>query len=451
MLVTAPVDFDTQLVTAPPAVALEPPVRWRLATRVAFRFCGLYFTLYVISTQMVSALLPLPVGNGVPPLESFTATQKVVSWAATHLLRISYPFSFRTTGSGDKTVDWVLSFTLLLITVIGTAVWSILDRRRDNYVRLNTWFRLFLRLSLAATLVTYGTIKAIPVQMGYPNLTRLLEPYGNFSPMGVLWYSIGASRPYEMFTGCAELLAAVLLFVPRLATLGALIALADSIQVFALNMTYDVPVKLFSFHLILMSLYLLAPEARRLANVLVFNRTAEPSAQPPLFRGRRAARVALAVQLAFGAYVVGMGFYGSWQGWKTYGGGAPKSPLYGIWNVEQMSIDGVTRSPLITDWGRWRRVVFQSPAAMSFQRMDDTFAGYPVTIDTSAKTLTLTKAADKNWKSVFSFQQPEPERLILDGQMDGHKVRMETRLFDRNNFLLVKTGFRFVQEAPFNR
>jgi len=28
---------------------------------------------------------------------------------------------------------------------------------------------------------------------------------------------------------------------------------------------------------------------------------------------------------------------------------------------------------------------------------------------------------------------------------------METRLFDRNNFLLVKTGFHFVQEAPFNR
>jgi len=146
-----------------------------------------------------------------------------------------------------------------------------------------------------------------------------------------------------------------------------------------------------------------------------------------------------------------MGFYGSWQGWKLYGGGAEKSALYGIWNVEQMAVDGVTRSPLITDWGRWRRLVFQVPAAMSFQRMDDTFSGYPAAIDTSAKTITLTKPADKNWKAVFAYQQPDAERLILDGQMDGHKVRMETRLFDRNKFLLVKSGFRLIQEAPFNR
>ncbi len=452
MLATSPVEFDAQLVTAesPAAVPAEPVVRWTLATRIAFRLCCLYFSLYVIATQMLSSLLPIP-NFGIPSLENAAAMQRVVTWVAVHVLRVSYPFSFRTTGSGDKTADFALTFTLLLAAVVGTAIWSVVDRRRDNYVRMNTWFRLFLRLSLAGTMVTYGTIKAIPVQMPYPSLTRLLEPYGNFSPMGVLWYSIGASRPYEMFAGSAELLAAVMLFVPRLSLLGALVALADSIQIFTLNMTYDIPVKLFAFHLILMSLVLLAPEARRLANVLVFNRTALPSSQPPLFRGRRAAGIALALQLVFGAYVIGMGFYGSWQGWKLYGGGAEKSALYGIWNVEHMAVDGVTRSPLITDWGRWRRLVFQVPAAMSFQRMDDTFSGYPAAIDTSAKTITLTKPADKNWKAVFAYQQPDAERLILDGQMDGHKVRMETRLFDRNKFLLVKSGFRLIQEAPFNR
>jgi len=267
----------------------------------------------------------------------------------------------------------------------------------------------------------------------------------------VLWYSIGASRPYEMFAGTAELVAAIFLFVPALATLGALVALADCIQIFMLNMTYDVPVKLFSFHLILMSVVLLAPEASRLLNVLVFNRRAEPSTQPPLFRRRRASRIALGLQLAFGAYVLGLSFFGAWQSWKTFGGGAPRPPLYGIWNVEQMQIDGVTRSPLLTDWGRWRRLVVQNATALSFQRMDDTFTGYPAAFDMNAKTITLTKPADKNWKATFAFSQPDPERLVLDGQMDGHRVRMETRLFDRNNFLLVKTGFHFVQEAPFNR
>jgi hypothetical protein len=56
--------------------------------------------------------------------------------------------------------------------------------------------------------------------------------------------------------------ACLLLIVPRTATLGALISLADMIQVDTLNMTYDVPVKLFAFHLILLSCFL-APDVHQ--------------------------------------------------------------------------------------------------------------------------------------------------------------------------------------------
>ena len=52
----------------------------------------------------------------------------------------------------------------------------------------------------------------------------------------------------------------------RTALFGALICLADTVQVSMLNMTYDVPVKMLSFHLVLMALFLLAPDLPRLAN-----------------------------------------------------------------------------------------------------------------------------------------------------------------------------------------
>ncbi len=204
-------------------------------------------------------------------------------------------------GSGDKIFDWVLAFCFLVFAAVGTVVWSLAARRRLSYVGFHKWFRLFLRFSLGATMVSYGAAKAIPLQMPYPSLQRLLEPFGHFSPMGVLWYSIGASRPYEIFTGCAELLAGILLFIPATATLGALVALACTIQIFTLNMTYDVPVKLFSFHLILMSIFLLAPDARRLLNVFVLNRTAGPSTVPPLGRSQRAIRIGIIAQVVFGA------------------------------------------------------------------------------------------------------------------------------------------------------
>ena len=452
MPATSPVEFEPQVAvaTVPPPEPAPVPVRWNLATRVAFRFTCLYFTLYVVCTQMLGALLVIP-NVGVPHLGTTGFVQNIVKSVAANVLGISYQWSFQVTGSGDKTADWAQAFTLLLAAAAGTIAWSILDRRRVAYAALNTWFRLFLRFSLGATMVSYGVAKAIPLQMPAPGLTRLVEPFGHFSPMGVLWYSIGASRPYEIFTGCAELLAGVLLFIPQTATLGAMVALADTTEIFTLNMTYDVPVKLFSFHLIVMSLVLLAPDARRLASVLVLNRAAGPSTHPPLFRGRRAARAAVALQLLLGAYIVGMGFDRSIRAWSAYGGGAPKSPLYGIWNVEEMQVDGVFRSPLVTDYGRWRRVIFDRPTAMSFQRMDDTFANHGAAIDTAAKTIALTKGSDRSWKAQFTFDRPDSDTLVLDGDMDGHRVRMRARLFDREKFLLVSRGFNWIQEFPFNR
>lgn len=131
-----------------------------------------------------------------------------------------------------------------------------------------------------------------------------------------------------------------MLLAPRTTTLGALVCLADMIQVFLLNMTYDVPVKLFSFHLILFSLFLLAPEAKRLMGFFFTDRTIGPSPQAPLFRSVRANRWAVALQVAFGLYLMGMGIYSGMGAWKIYGGARPKSALYGIWNVDEMSVDG---------------------------------------------------------------------------------------------------------------
>jgi hypothetical protein len=88
---------------------------------------------------------------------------------------------------------------------------------------------------------------------------------------------------------------------------------------------------------------------------------------------------------------------------------------------------------------------------MAFQRMDDSLARYGASINVNDKTLALTKDDDKNWKARFIFQRPTPEQLLLDGDMDSHKVHMELRLLDRKKYLLVSRGFHWIQEYPFNR
>jgi hypothetical protein len=368
--------------------------QWRLSTRILFRFCLIYFTLFCLATRILGALLPIPTVD-IPDLANLWPLRPITFWTASHVFHSRLPLVYTGSGSGDKTFDWVLSFCLVVFAVAVTCLWSALEAKREHYVMLHKWFRVFIRFALAGQMLSYGMAKAIPLQMRFPNLTRLLETFGNFSPMGVLWSSIGASPSYEMFTGCAEILGGILLIIPRTTTLGALVCLAESTLIFALNMTYDVPVKLFSFHLLLLSLLLLAPDSRRLLDFFLRNRPVPSSTQPPLFAACRANRIALVVQIVFGISLLGANAYSTWTEWHTYGGGRPKSPLYGIWNLDELFINGQLRSPLQTDYDRFRYVVFDAPKRIDFQRMDGSLASYDAAISTKDKTIALTKASDK--------------------------------------------------------
>ena len=204
-----------------------------LASRIAFRFCFVYFSLYCLGTQIITSLLSIP-NVEIPDLATFWPMRSIV-FAAGRLFRVSATPNFSDTGSGDRRFDWLLVFCLLVTSIVATAVWSYLDRNRESYATLAKWFRVFLRFALAGQLISYGLVKAVPLQMPFPYLGKLVEPFGDFSPMGVLWSSIGVSPAYETFAGCAELLGGVLLIFPRTTMLGALISLADMIQVFTLE------------------------------------------------------------------------------------------------------------------------------------------------------------------------------------------------------------------------
>ena len=417
---------------------------WHWSTLLAFRFAFTYFGLYFLTSHLVVYLFLLP--NTLPgqgpgarwPMYDITA------WVAEHIFGMTTPLVF-TGNSRDTNFFWVQAFVVLFIAIVCTAVWSLLDRARGNYVALHKWFRVLMRFALAAQMIYFGMVKVIPTQFPAPSLVTLVAPVGNLSLQGFLWTSIGASQPYQIFTGVVEVLGGLLLLTPRTTLVGAMICLASMIQVFVLNMTYDVGVKLLSFELILLSLFLLAPDSRRLANLFIFNRPAGASTEPELFRTRRANRIALAVQIAFGLYLlvlytdIGRTFW-----YAEGGGGSPRSPLYGIWNVEEMTIDGELRPTRLNDYDRrWRRVIFDAPRWIFFQRTDDSFVRYGVNIDVQRNTIELTKGRSRTWQSNFTFERLANDRLLLDGQMDGYKINMKLQLVEFDTFRLLNSPFRW--------
>ena len=261
-----------------------PP--WNRLTRVAFRFCFVYFGLYSFATPIVGGLILFP-NFSFPNLGTHWPLRQITFWVAAHLFGVTSPLVYAG-NSGDTTFHWVQTFWLLIFSALAAAIWSWLERGQKHDIALHKWFRLFVRFGLAAQMFYYGLAKVIPTQFPPPSLVTLVEPVGNLSRTDLLWTFIGASTSYQIFTGGAEVLGGMLLVVPRTTMLGALICLADMIQVFVPNMTYDFGLKLISFHLILMSLVLLSPDFWRLPTSCSGPRGG-PSSQPPLFTHARTA------------------------------------------------------------------------------------------------------------------------------------------------------------------
>jgi hypothetical protein len=418
--------------------------RWKPLTRIAFRFCVVYFSLYTLAGQMFSGVFVYP--GFVPMLGTRWPLRDITNWGAEHIFGGTPPFSYFG-NSGDTFFHWVLTFWLLVFAIAGTAAWSLLDRRREQYVTLLKWFRVYIRFALAAQMFYYGMAKVIPTQFPPPALFTIVQPLGNLTLTDLLWAFIGASTPYQMFAGWAEMFAGVLLIVPRLAMFGALITLADMIQVFVLNMTYDFGLKSISFHLILMSLFLLAPDLQRLANVFVLNRTAEPSTEPPLFRTEQANRLALIAQVVFGCYLVFMYVQVAQRYYVSEGGtAAPRSPLRGIWNVERLSVDGDVHHPDFNDYDRrWRRVIFDYEGRIFFQRTDDSFVSYAMALNEGQRQMLLTKGSGRMWRTTLRYERPSEEELVLEGEMDGHQIRAELELVPMEAWKLFNSDFRWIR------
>ena len=410
-----------------------------------FRFSVAYFSLYALATQIIGGVILTP-WFSFPALGHVWPMREITYWLAEHVFGLRPPLVF-IGNSGDTAFHWIQNAWLLLLTLLLTSAWVTLQPRRDRERTWHTWFRVVIRFALAAQMFYYGMAKIIPTQFPPPSLVTLVESVGNLSLSDLLWTWVGSSTPYQIFTGCAEMASGILLLVPQTTLLGALIGVADMLQVFVLNMTYDFGLKQISLHYLLMFAFLIAPDARRLAHVVVLNRPAEPSSAPDLFLTPRANRIARIAQVAFGIYLIGMFTWVATRSYYAPGGpGEPLSPLYGIWHVEELSVDGESRPVTLNDYDRrWRRVIFDTPAVVVFQRTDDSFAHYQASIDTSTRAIGLTKRNGGPWRASFSFERPSDDRLVLDGTMDGYTLRLKLRRVEFDTFRLLNSRFRWIR------
>lgn len=444
------------------------PVTYTKGRRYLFQFVFLYILLYIFPFPL-DLLVSMPqrflewVGEwsgwgflqtASEAIDTFFGYynqfwQWLVPWVAKHIFLLQNPITVFTNGSGDTTYDWVTIPTKALLALMGSGLW-LLWRRPINTARLYQLLLLLMRYYLAYVMLSYGFAKLIQSQFPYPPLGRLVQPYGESSPMGLAWTFMGYSYGYNVFTGGCEVLAGLLLLFRRTQAFGALFTMTVCTTIFVMNLCFDIPVKLFSFHLLLFATYIAAADYQPITAFFFKGKEAQLHRFPYFFATHRWGKRWHLAKWVIIAFLLYTNYADKMKGYKEYGMGKPKPPLYGIYNAQCKIVNNDTVPLLYNDTTNWKQLLIGVPGYARIRLLNDSFRRYVFELDTLQHAVLIHPANDTNNKYRMDYRTP-PGRLLLTGRVNGDSVQLWFDRFDENKLLLNSRGFHWVNEAPYNR
>jgi len=201
---------------------------------------------------------------------------------------------------------------------------------------------------------------------------------------------------------------------------------------------------------LLMCVFLVALDRERLADLFLRARTVGLPRHLDLFTTPRARIGAWAAGVVLTLWMVGGTVYGELRGIREFGRLAPRGPLYGIFEVEEVVKNGAVQPPLLTDATRWRRFA-TSPNGALIRLATDSSVRYGLRTDTAKRVATLANGPDSAKWLRLSYVFPDSMHLTLSGRIAADSVEMKLRRRPQSSYLLVSRGFHWVNEIPFFR
>ncbi|MCR9245826.1 MAG: hypothetical protein NXI31_12410 [bacterium] len=438
------------------------PARWAAWHCVAVRYLLLHWLLYAFPKplgDLGTTLLRLPAtlfGSDSVPSWVHRANHAWSQWAEkprewwegalTWLQHQNMTFGAEmihtSTIRSDTCAAWTRVAYIAAIAAFLTTIWTLIDRRgpdhpRSGHPRLGRWLHLGARWYLALYMLEYAWPKFVGSQFSHPTIQQLTWEVGDLTPSGVLWRFMGNSATYSFLGGLGELAGFALLLHRRTALLGAGVTTLVMANVCAFNWLYDVPLKQFSTHLVLIAIGLIAPFRHRLWSVLWRN----DHAAPVDLRVTRSRWLGWPLLVTGTVWALAACYHvGSAQiRWRLNADRTTHAipALYGLWRVESMVVDG-NRLPS-TDVARWRDVAIDRGNRVWIRTRTGRSFGYRYDEDLDTMTIALTPTSGNT--PAFEWQvergivirkafhpaprRPEDFRTMVDVERDALTFRGE--------------------------
>jgi hypothetical protein len=432
------------------------PAHSTLLGRFNFRVAFCYLMLYAFSSSNANLLYLLPkLGVILVSWLSLVSLRPAI-WLAHHVFHITgVGAGIHATGSGDTAINWIAIAVMFVYSIVAALIWPLFDRRLE-YRTAAAWLRFLLRLTLVLAMANYGFSKLFPMQMPPPSLAVLNEPLGNTSPMTLLWTLLGLNPGYEMICGATEVAAALLLFFRRTALAGAILTCFVMGNVLLYNLFFDVPVKIYSMHLVLFAVAIVVPDWRALWSFFWQHKPAAPAALVVPPGERRALRITTRVLEIVLVLMILTSLPSHYQSFaRTQASLRHPGALTGEWHVEPAAamLPGQTvSSPVVTGDGRPVTDFFLEPNGRVMLR-DSGGLLWRAAVGIESKDHTFSLFRDGQDPLLYNFSQPDPLHLVLtpSGDTPASGSLYLTRVPLPDHYPLLDRGFHFINEWAVER
>ncbi len=405
--------------------------RWPLWQKIIFRILFSFLLFFTFDYLYGTFAMTFGVNPRNADLTQFLSfLNKPFYWLDTHLYHIGYDPKRNKTGGGDSAFGVVYYISVFICCLLISTIWGWLDRKRPAYSRLNYWFRVYLRYAVAIIMLGYGIDKLIPVQMPYPNAFTLLGRVGDQSRNSVLWNFMGTSPGYEIFTGICEITASLLLLFRRSSVFGCLFMCTVLTNVVALNIFYNVNVKISSSLLLVCILYLLAPFFQKLIKLFFYEQEESFAERHYHFQSKKTKYILNILMVL----LISIFFIRNISGnLKSYNKElARRGQIYEVTSF-------VTKDSLpanVTDTINWKRLVLlgnlfdTTKYAIVYYNNEEVEAGegYYYNMDSSKKTFTISDISGAIIHHyVFNYIPTENDGLSFTGKFKNYDVKIKMK------------------------
>lgn len=369
-------------------------------------------------------------------------------------------------------IFYLLYFLMIAAATLGAILWSLWDRKRQNYDTLYYWLSVIVRYYLAINLFAFALEKFFKVQFNDLGLYALSETFGDMSPMGMAYAFFGYSNGYNYFMGIVECAALLLLF-RRTMTFGALVTLGALANIMAINYNYDLHAKMYPTVMFVMTLFLLLPQVKKLAQFFFTSQTTSLLViKAPIYKKRwmNVTKTLFKVSvIGFHLIFLLMAYWDDYFYEKN--SAESNSRFYGMYDVQSYVVNTDTLS--LENPGRWNQFVIGGNLERvrlkndSILYMNVSFEKKQILVYRNKLELQINKneineAYDykvnmdsilvaRQIKSKLYFELSDSTTLQLKGKIksDSVFITAQKRPLKIKDFRLMKRDFHWITEVPY--